>query len=129
MPVAELLQALNEAREHYYAFLDETKGVPPWEWSEEQEKIHHNLETLLNELQDAYDAWQMKEQEAEEKTIQEMTDEELQQALCHVDSERKFFLREQWRVNMSREDEEHLASMDRYAQAIVDEQVRRSKVK
>ncbi len=125
MPMADLLQALYEVREDYRAFLEEVNGVAPWDWSEEQKKINLNLLAWENELYAAYDARRIEESEANEKTIEQMTDDELQEALCHVDQERKFFLREQWRVMMSEEDEEHLASMDRYAQAIVDEQMRR----
>lgn len=62
-------------------------------------------------------------------TIEEMTDQELQEAHWEVDDDRKYFCRERRGKTWTKEDEETYENMNAYAQKLMDEKIRRRQKK
>ena len=91
----------------------------------EQEDAYWPLHETYNALEAERDC--RAEEIVVPETIQDMTDEQLEEALYEVDMDRKYFIRECRKKGWTKEDEETYDNMNKFAADVFEEILKRGK--
>lgn len=118
LPHIYILEFMKQVKEDISSFKEEHDGK---ELSDEETLALQSMEAWLRAYEKEWDS----RINYTPPTIEEMTDEELEEAHWEVDDDRKYFCRRLRGQEWTEEDNETYENMNAYAQKLMDEKIRR----
>ena len=118
LPHIQILHSITIVEQEISSFKDEHDGI---ELSAQETLTLQSMEAWLVAIKEEWE----KRLNYKPPTIEEMTDEELEEAHWEVDDDRKYFCRRLRGQEWTEEDNETYENMNAYAQKLMDEKIRR----